>query len=602
MHQHTQRIVKDLLLIDFEERVNNSTELIYSHTLIALKNYFMDSPITEKIGFLDRRETFEIDVESIEELSSTITIDYPIIYECLLACKGKLSLCGVELVTIMNGDVVNSFNLFFDSCTISEANSYVDKCSSIFKNSYFISSFGNNSLIFTDKDNNVVRIYFTIFENKNMLLRNIGDVPERHGWNPIDGYFGTLSGSMSIIMAAYLIDSRFIFRKFQHYLEDIGYIILFPGFNENFDSTVLNFDENITSNIIEYEGKDGIHSTIIGVDTYNSIITAIDNNQNSTETYSSPSFSYFQENYSRTSNLKELFGDLYKVNIVGIDNDRYVAFSGCKRKFNLNNDIFQLICKYWVHAEAQTAKGRLLNFNEIGATAFNYSSNLKDSDFLKRNKLQLEEYTRAIVTNPAKDLFNYKIDHPQYLIQQLGKVIPQYMPGLTYMSLEEFTSKIIHDLLSNAGRFTTISTPWTIELAKQSANLIHILGAVRTKLSIIVCLNEVKTYEHCLSEELTVGILLGIYGCKNIVLYLKELPYVSLLLEDLIINYVGESKNYGMIYSNPVSYEQLYISFDNPELIQGVITGATWVNRNPRDLITNLTRINIDREHIPITF
>lgn len=230
------------------------------------------------------------------------------------------------------------------------------------------------------------------------------------------------------------------------------------------------------------------------------------------------------------------------------------------------------------------------------------------------------QFTEALAVSAANILYNYKSTNSQYFTEQMNRFFPNYTGNIVISSL----TKLFFDLLLPKQEpelyNSNFVTPWTVELYKEEIGLTDLLGPVRTELPIIVVAKDNKQYEHYCSDELVFGILLGV-GNAGITLYLRDTfnkpntNSIALRLQDLD-NYFhnnSQEREYTAVFTNQmdhwmssfnrnVNFRPLYswnipsttkLIFDTPALIQGIITGARWTNKNPKSLIRDITFRNI---------
>lgn len=106
--------------------------------------------------------------------------------------------------------------------------------------------------------------------------------------------------------------------------------------------------------------------------------------------------------------------------------------------------------------------------------------------------------------------------------------------------------------------------------------------------------NGTNNFTHQLTQDFVFGILTVLNTNKefNITLNGSEI-----LFEDLLPNYTRQPYNEEFTATSP----QGTIYFDNPEVIQGVITACQWTKTDPHTVITNLIGI-VDDEQTLLTF
>lgn len=363
MHS-SNKMVQDIYFTEFYERKNNIKEVIGIHELSTIVNSFKDYRLD--FPSIRSKHKYKVITEYLS-LEQYVVNQMPDLLNILYLCKGKLSICGT--IAAPKFTVINPYYnlyLYFDSCTTVEAKNMLTE--------YFLS----NRRMYCYKTycigyflTHVVIIYLGIFENKNHLLRSIGSAPERHGWNPIDGYFTTISGAVCSVTGIYLLDSWSSITDINTYSEELD--IILPGLFIVKDNKIRISDNTISVNGIVYINY-GIrgsqhhpHKIFIGGMQYHeidiSIREALRNNV-STEGYCDiyPTINIFYSKEIQLPLVRNWFPKNYKLYKIGISDDRYVAFYNCSYYFNTPREIFKLIVEYWFVAEAVDARRRLLQY------------------------------------------------------------------------------------------------------------------------------------------------------------------------------------------------------------------------------------------------
>lgn len=199
------------------------------------------------------------------------------------------------------------------------------------------------------------------------------------------------------------------------------------------------------------------------------------------------------------------------------------------------------------------------------------------------------QFARGLVIPIADKLYKYKDNNFEYFSQQIKKKLPDNFELFINLSMTDFIEAIVNKLFATIGDNKTI-TPWTIEKAKQQAQLTNLLGEVRKELSIMVVTDEAQQYQHFMSEELAYGILITLDESSNITLYTEE--SFNLTNENPIPLALEYLDNNFMINNNQRIFTAMINNqlrtFDTPTVIQGIITGARWTNQDPHNFIKNI--------------
>lgn len=335
-------IAKSIYLLDFYERRTNTILHATSLNLNEQSNYFKNN--YSKLYRSRNREPYKFYDYSFKQ---TLTQQYPTIQNILKLGNGNISLCGLCVLDIMAKQNVNQFNLYLHSCNIDLAKELILESLRLLNGKIF---YGSKHLYVRLRCCNI-RFDLQIYDNKEEILKTIGSAPDRHGWNPVNGYFSTICGILSLAMKVLFIDDVPNTEELERYpSRDITLVAhknkRIPSENIQRNSThhIIIHDCNLSCMYflsVVFEPREKMHTiNLIGVqNNIHKLITLQSNKQQ-----------YIRKNYNPDNSI-----------IVGISNDEYVAFSSCKRNFNLPDDLFRLLCDYWLRALVLDTANALLH-------------------------------------------------------------------------------------------------------------------------------------------------------------------------------------------------------------------------------------------------
>lgn len=344
-------VVRDMFLVEFyDKKYSDDSQLINFEDLFRCvrTNFNIVSDVFCRYTNELRcriKDTFEKDIFTNLESNYTFVLDI------LNIGKGKISLVGINIFTMIGDNGPFDFIFAFDSCTEDEVNLLLSNCLKLLEN-YAHFNITDEAIYFKYKNIAFGCFLFTAYPNKITMLRNIGPSGDRHGWNPITGYFGTVSAVATYYLSLFPIEPEFRTIGMNRY-EGNGIGIILHGINDIDNYEIVTSDGKIT---FEYDIK--IYFDTPVNDIYSSLnycaksVTFLVNINPKIKVY---------DNSKSSINIKDWLRGKYKLYTVGIDNDRYVAFSNCRRKFNISNDIFSLLCLHWLTVETIDAKQRLLH-------------------------------------------------------------------------------------------------------------------------------------------------------------------------------------------------------------------------------------------------
>lgn len=320
-------IITDIYLLDFYERKYGAIVGSSFSELIIFRELF-PGEINEENDYIYNLDIFE------ERLKTNL----PIIHEILVIGNGKISLVNLSVLDIMFVTDENyfDFDLRIHSCTLEEAKILIERCLQLPDISVYYYK-DHTKLIFMTQDDGeyTIKIFLTIFEDKVSLLKSL-PIVGRHCYDPVSKYYSTLSTALTLAIKSYPIDFNSNIRMSNEY----NAFDMLPICH----SKILD-DDNCQLPLIIYDCL-----------RCNSFSLKIPNNvQEDITTEMSP-----LTMYKNIVNVKNKFPKEYTPIIIGISNDRYIAFSGIKILFNINNDIFKLLCNYWLSTEVSQVKNKYL--------------------------------------------------------------------------------------------------------------------------------------------------------------------------------------------------------------------------------------------------
>ena len=133
-------------------------------------------------------------------------------------------------------------------------------------------------------------------------------------------------------------------------------------------------------------------------------------------------------------------------------------------------------------------------------------------------------------------------------------------------------------------------TPWDLS-GTRDQQIEQLIGPAEESLEIEVKIGPNK-YSHVVTEELAYGLLLALDGHLE---YLILMNGYELNINDICHKYQRET---GVNFNYSANVNGYDVVFDSEDLIQGVVTAASWINVDPHDIITNF----MNDELFPQTF
>lgn len=338
MLTNTRHIIEDIHLLESFERKYKRCFLVKSYELHHLLSIY-DRFAVQGGNNLQRK--YYCGPSTIDmTLKQHIEESLPLVFNILTLGNGKISLCGLSIIDLLN-DEISSIKLYFHSCTALEADELFSRIIKLI-NGGFAYIREDNVIIFCSHGINVI-IDTNIYKDREQLLQNIGKSPIRHGYDPIVGYFGTIPGIISLALGIYPLYPEFTCQELIDYSNS--------NINIIYNGPIIEGKGLFSIDMYDYTGK--MYFTLRTSTGFYSKLRIT----NATRI----KFTLFVERIYQYINPKDRFGKDYKTTTIGISNDRYAIFASIAKFYNINDDIFRLLCCCWYDAEVLDTKIRLLN-------------------------------------------------------------------------------------------------------------------------------------------------------------------------------------------------------------------------------------------------
>jgi hypothetical protein len=191
-------------------------------------------------------------------------------------------------------------------------------------------------------------------------------------------------------------------------------------------------------------------------------------------------------------------------------------------------------------------------------------------------------------------------------VDQLTHWVPHIFQGelleMVLKTLEQETDaekakisiiNVLESLVLSTIQNIPLITPWTIAGSRDEITT-KLFGEASSIIPVHVTIGP-NTYTHNLSEEFAFGLLSVLHDRPQFVISING---VMLSLENLEINYKPE-------YKQEFQYEATFplgpARFNSPDVIQGVMTAAKWLNADPHTFAHTLKGL-IDGQMVPLHF
>lgn len=340
MSNHITSVLNELYLIEFEENKNNECFLVKSDQLLILNKKF--SSLQLDVEDRNRQEfTLWEDINTIfnEEIKYV-----SIVHIILIIGEGNISLCGMFVPHILCSQGTHLPSLYFHSCTVEQAYIILNLILEFLPGNYKYCRI-NNSLIINYKGD-TVELFLNVYESREHILANI---PYKYGWDQYIGYFSSMSAALALILSAIPIHPNYTIKDIYEY-STVGIVTMA---DKSFTFPQVNFEKEIIF-VYDFFGN-SIDYQYVSEPTQPSYEDILIEEFQRLYCIKHPKIQY------KSLNIKEKFGKEYSSTNIGIEDSRYVAFVQCIQKFYLPKELFYMLCCYWLKAESQDARQRLLN-------------------------------------------------------------------------------------------------------------------------------------------------------------------------------------------------------------------------------------------------
>jgi hypothetical protein len=176
----------------------------------------------------NKRQVTNFDVEQV------LQTKYPIVYD-LLKISADISLCGGSIDSILTGQRVKDFDIFFHCNTEENADKILVECMEYLKP--FAKKFRTTQAVETvwlkDLEIQFIR---RVYQTKEQVLIGFDLAPSRLGFNIKDKFFATSCGLIAVKNRWFPVDTNQRSLSFDHRLNKYlnkGYSLLLPGLDPN---------------------------------------------------------------------------------------------------------------------------------------------------------------------------------------------------------------------------------------------------------------------------------------------------------------------------------------------------------------------------------
>ena len=329
-------LIRDISLLEFYERKTKNVYLMDYNEITKLEPKLKSNK--DQFRFIGSKL-----FNKAEYIKHGIEDTFDLILDILPIATGKMSLVGLSISQLMSFQQPYEFDLYFHSCSITEANILLQRCLQIIEGNveYLVA----DACVIITLGDFCIRIHLELYKDRLEILMNNGPSPERHGYDPEVGYFSTFVATILLIKEVVPVCTDDIDQFLE---EDYKLMHMFYDIRKDCDKynslheVLYHYNEEIVycTKIQKHQMYD---CSNIKASNYFGDITVIP----------------YINNISKVDARKYLGKNYYPVT-VGISDDKYVALSGIKAMYFVTDDMFKLLCSYWLEAEVGLARERLL--------------------------------------------------------------------------------------------------------------------------------------------------------------------------------------------------------------------------------------------------
>ena len=247
------------MLINYWCNRNNMTN--------ASKNYMVnEKQINKWIGYFNKIQ-YDIDMiynnhrfKVANKLIKDINVDDHI-KKILKIGKGKISICGGAIISILSATTPLDYDVFFHGGNVDEAQEILNKCLNYLKSIAPEIVYTRNKYLVEAKSYSFkIQFLKRVYATKEQVLLGFDLAASRIGYNLIDGIYATIDGGLAFAMSAYPFDikkySKASINRIDKYCscKDFGLMI----YNLNLD--ILSLTNKDTYDLINNDDEDKILS------------------------------------------------------------------------------------------------------------------------------------------------------------------------------------------------------------------------------------------------------------------------------------------------------------------------------------------------------
>ena len=274
-YKDTMKLIDDIFICNYWDKKRGNATLIngdqISKWIDHFKNVNFEMPTTKRLNSYHYDDERKVNIYNIP---ITIKNGYSIIDEILLLGKGKISLCGGALISLIDDGINNNgdWDLFFHCETVSEADDLLNSCLKLLENKKpfnNVSHYKNQRVHTVDYGRIKIQFIKRIYKSKDQVLLGFDLAPCRIGYNHVDGLFATICGGLSIAMKHFPLDTTQRSMSFGYRLSKYinkGFNVMYPGLPPNFNGFIKTPDGQLEgrNDILRFHNKSTIESDYEG--------------------------------------------------------------------------------------------------------------------------------------------------------------------------------------------------------------------------------------------------------------------------------------------------------------------------------------------------
>lgn len=260
-YDDTMSLIKNIFICNYWEKRCCQAQLVNIDQINIWANYFNNVELNNfpKLSASNYGTQLKGRMYNLEAIENHMTDPAALVYVLLCMGKGKLSLCGGSLISILthsyeygNDPMVDDYDLFFHCESVEEADIIFNECINYINDNHVIDKYSRSQGVFTVHTEDMkIQFVRRVYKSKDQVLLGFDMAGCRLGYNPVDGFFSTLCCGLALSMGSFPLDVTqrsisFVSRLLKYKRK--GFNVLLPGIPYNFTGKLKTADGILDNN------------------------------------------------------------------------------------------------------------------------------------------------------------------------------------------------------------------------------------------------------------------------------------------------------------------------------------------------------------------